>query len=131
MMDDITTIGDMEMVIAIGSGFPGVKEWVQFAGDPTGVVVGGGVQLAQPLDGGVGMLRRVVDLADVHHRRHPGVELRDAAVQLVDHGAVEVGGRVDVHLAVHADDRIDARSGISHGLHAVGTNVSRFAVPAA
>ena len=28
---------------AIGSGFPGVKEWVQFGGDVVGVDVGGGV----------------------------------------------------------------------------------------
>ncbi|GJM45217.1 MAG: hypothetical protein DHS20C21_20590 [Gemmatimonadota bacterium] len=43
MMAPITTIADFDMVIAIGSGYPGVKEWVQFAGDPTGVPVGGGV----------------------------------------------------------------------------------------
>ena len=43
MMKPITTIADFDMVIAIGSGFPGVKEWVQFAGDPTGTPIGGGV----------------------------------------------------------------------------------------
>ncbi|MBZ0267126.1 hypothetical protein K8I85_03140 [bacterium] len=43
MMDPITTVRDFDMIIAIGSGQPGVKEWVQFAGDPTGVPVGGGV----------------------------------------------------------------------------------------
>ncbi len=43
MMAPISTVGDFDMIVAIGSGFPGVKEWVQFAGDPTGVPVGGGV----------------------------------------------------------------------------------------
>ncbi len=43
MMAPITTVRDFTMILAVGSGFPGVKEWVQFAGDPTGVPVGGGV----------------------------------------------------------------------------------------
>jgi hypothetical protein len=40
--------------------------------------------VAQALDGGVGMLGRVVDLAHVHHGGDARVELRDAAEQLVD-----------------------------------------------
>jgi hypothetical protein len=43
MMEGIRTVGDFDFVAAIGSGFPGLKEWVQFAGDPVGVPVGGGV----------------------------------------------------------------------------------------
>ena len=43
MMKEIRAIKDFDFIVAIGSGFPGVKEWVQFAGDPTGVDVGGGV----------------------------------------------------------------------------------------
>jgi hypothetical protein len=43
MMKPIRTVADMSLIVAIGSGRPGVKEWVQFAGDPTGVKVGGGV----------------------------------------------------------------------------------------
>jgi hypothetical protein len=43
MMRPISTLEDFAMIVAIGSGFPGVKEWVQFGGDPTGVPVGGGV----------------------------------------------------------------------------------------
>jgi hypothetical protein len=39
---------------------------------------------AQRLDRRVGMFRRMMDLADVHHRRHAGVDLRDAAEDLVD-----------------------------------------------
>ena len=43
MMAPIRTVRDFDAILAVGSGFPGVKEWVQFAGDPTGVPVGGGV----------------------------------------------------------------------------------------
>ncbi len=43
MMAPITTLADFAFVCAIGSGFPGVKEWVQFGGDTAGVDVGGGV----------------------------------------------------------------------------------------
>ena len=39
----INTVGDFDLIIAIGSGFPGVKEWVQFAGDRSNVPVAGGV----------------------------------------------------------------------------------------
>ena len=39
---------------------------------------------AEPLDRGVGMFGRMMDLADVHDRRHAGVDLRDAREKLVD-----------------------------------------------
>ena len=38
----------------------------------------------ESLDRRVGMFRRMMDLADVHHRGHAGVDLRNAAEQLVD-----------------------------------------------
>jgi hypothetical protein len=43
---------------------------------------------AESLDRGVGMFGRMMDLADVHHRRHAGVDLRDPGEKLVD---VDVG----------------------------------------
>jgi hypothetical protein len=42
MMDDIRTLRDFDLILALGSGFPGTKEWVQFAGDPGNIPVGGG-----------------------------------------------------------------------------------------
>lgn len=42
MMDGISTLRDFDLILAIGSGFPGTKEWVQFAGDPGDIPVGGG-----------------------------------------------------------------------------------------
>ncbi|TPW17296.1 MAG: hypothetical protein FD129_435 [bacterium] len=39
----INSVADFDLVIAIGSGFPGVKEWVQFAGDRSNVAIAGGV----------------------------------------------------------------------------------------
>ncbi len=42
MMDDVSTLRDFDLILALGSGFPGTKEWVQFAGDPGNIPVGGG-----------------------------------------------------------------------------------------
>ncbi|HET9888529.1 MAG TPA: hypothetical protein VFR10_13560 [bacterium] len=43
MMKPIGGLRDFQFIVPIGSGFPGVKEWVQFGGDVSGVDVGGGV----------------------------------------------------------------------------------------
>jgi len=43
MMDGIERLADFDMIVAIGSGFPGVKEWIQFGGDPSDVPMAGGV----------------------------------------------------------------------------------------
>lgn len=42
MMDEVNTLRDFDLILALGSGFPGTKEWVQFAGDPGNIPVGGG-----------------------------------------------------------------------------------------
>jgi hypothetical protein len=42
MMDDIESLRDFDLILGLGSGFPGTKEWVQFAGDPGDIPVGGG-----------------------------------------------------------------------------------------
>jgi hypothetical protein len=42
MMATIRTLRDFDLIIGLGSGFPGTKEWVQFAGDPGDIPVGGG-----------------------------------------------------------------------------------------
>jgi hypothetical protein len=43
MMKDVDNLTDMSLIICIGSGFPGVREWVQFAGDQGDIPVAGGV----------------------------------------------------------------------------------------
>ena len=42
MMKDIKTLRDFDLILGLDSGFPGTKEWVQFAGDPGDIPVGGG-----------------------------------------------------------------------------------------
>ena len=42
MMEGIENLRNFDIILAIGSGFPGTKEWVQFAGDPGDIPVGGG-----------------------------------------------------------------------------------------
>ena len=43
MMAEIERLQDLDLLICIGSGFPGLKEWIQFGGDITKVPVIGGV----------------------------------------------------------------------------------------
>ncbi|MBD3335987.1 MAG: hypothetical protein GF355_10780 [Candidatus Eisenbacteria bacterium] len=43
MMTDVRNLTDMDLIAGIGSGFPGLKEWVQFAGDRGNIPIGGGV----------------------------------------------------------------------------------------
>jgi hypothetical protein len=43
VLDDIKSCSDFDIIISLGGGKPGLKEWVLFVGDPTGVPTGGGV----------------------------------------------------------------------------------------
>ncbi|MFH0777000.1 MAG: hypothetical protein V2A71_00060 [Candidatus Eisenbacteria bacterium] len=43
MMQDVHNLTDMSFIVCIGSGFPGVREWVQFAGDPGNIPIAGAV----------------------------------------------------------------------------------------
>ncbi len=42
IFQDIKSLKDMDLLLSVGGGFPGVKEWVQFAGDPGNVPTAGG-----------------------------------------------------------------------------------------
>lgn len=42
MMKDIESLKDIDLIVSFGGGFPGIKEWVLFAGDPGNIPVGGG-----------------------------------------------------------------------------------------
>lgn len=39
----VRSCGDFDLIISLGGGRPGLKEWVLFVGDPTGVPIGAGV----------------------------------------------------------------------------------------
>jgi hypothetical protein len=43
MMAGIKNLKDMKLILNVSAGFPGLKEWVQFGGDTSGVPVAGGV----------------------------------------------------------------------------------------
>jgi hypothetical protein len=50
IMNGVKSLRDMDLLICIGGGFPGVKEWVQFAGDPGHIpVAGGSAAVSAPL----------------------------------------------------------------------------------
>lgn len=42
MMENIMNLKNFDMIVSYGGGFPGIKEWIQFAGDPGGIPVAGG-----------------------------------------------------------------------------------------
>lgn len=42
LLDGVKSMADMSLIISFGGGFPGIKEWVQFAGDVAHVPVAGG-----------------------------------------------------------------------------------------
>ena len=47
MMRNVKGLKDMDLILNISGGFPGLKEWIQFGGDRTGVPVAGGVTAVQ------------------------------------------------------------------------------------
>ncbi len=42
MMENITNLRNFDLIVSYGGGFPGIKEWIQFAGDPGMIPIGGG-----------------------------------------------------------------------------------------
>ena len=42
MMEGIGSLRDFDLILGLGSGFPGTKEWVQFAGDAGDIAIGCG-----------------------------------------------------------------------------------------
>jgi len=42
IMGEVESLKDMDLIISFGGGFPGIKEWVLFAGDPGRIPIGGG-----------------------------------------------------------------------------------------
>jgi hypothetical protein len=50
IMNGVRSLKDMDLLISVGGGFPGVKEWVQFAGDPGQIpLAGGSAAVSTPL----------------------------------------------------------------------------------
>ena len=47
MMQNIKGIKDMDLILNVSGGFPGLKEWIQFGADRTGVAIAGGVTAVQ------------------------------------------------------------------------------------
>jgi hypothetical protein len=49
MMRDIQTLKSFDMILNVGSGRPGTKEWIQYAGDRGNIPIGGGVTAVEAL----------------------------------------------------------------------------------
>lgn len=42
IFEDVKSLRDMDLLLSVGGGYPGVKEWVQFAADPGNIPTAGG-----------------------------------------------------------------------------------------
>lgn len=42
MMDHINNLKNFDLIVSFGGGFPGIKEWILYAGDPGNIPIGGG-----------------------------------------------------------------------------------------
>lgn len=50
MMKGVKNLKDFDLIINVSAGFPGLKEWVQFGADPSGVtIIGGSTAVQAPL----------------------------------------------------------------------------------
>lgn len=47
MMRSVQNLTSFDLIIGLGGGTPGIKEWILFAGDPTGIPVAGGCTAVQ------------------------------------------------------------------------------------
>lgn len=50
MMQNVVNLKDMEVIVTVSAGYPGLKEWIQFGADRTGVpIIGGSTAVQAPL----------------------------------------------------------------------------------
>ena len=47
MMANVKNLKDMKLILNVSAGYPGLKEWIQFGSDPTGVPIAGGMTAVQ------------------------------------------------------------------------------------
>ncbi|MGD8363149.1 MAG: hypothetical protein PVJ04_17105 [Gemmatimonadota bacterium] len=106
MMQDVRTLSDFDLIVAIGSGFPGVKEWIQFGGDPAGVPTAGGVTAVEApllypyypsqLLGLMGGLLGAAEYEGALVREYP--QFRDSSTQAIQ----RMGPQTVAHLVIIA-----------------------------
>lgn len=84
----IRSLADVDLILGVGSGKPGLKEWVQFGGDQANVTVGGGVTAVEApllypyypnqLDGLMGGLQGAAEYETALFARYPELDTDDA-----------------------------------------------------
>jgi hypothetical protein len=99
MMRDVRNLKNMDLIAAFGGGFPGLKEWILFAGDPGNIPVAGGVTaVSAPLlypyypNQMLGMMGGIKGAAEYESemiRKYPGFrELRHGGLEMMGPQAV-------------------------------------------
>lgn len=114
MMRDVRGLKEMDLLVNVSAGYPGAKEWVQYAGKPTGLPIAAGsvgVQvpmllpyLPDPLIGLVGALRGAVEYETALADAYPDVFRPQAAgaVGLKNIGQRRMGPQLWAHLLIVA-----------------------------
>ena len=95
IMQNVASIESMDLIINVSAGFPGLKEWVQFGSDPTGVpIVGGSTAVQAPLMypycprqlvGLLGGLKAASEYEELMRNRYPQfapIEMNDATMRM-------------------------------------------------
>lgn len=114
MMRDVRGLKEMDLLVNVSAGYPGAKEWVQYAGKPAGLPIAAGsvgVQvpmllpyLPDPLIGLVGALRGAVEYETALADAYPDVFRPQAAgaVGLKNIGQRRMGPQLWAHLLIVA-----------------------------
>jgi len=121
IMKDVKSIKDMDLIINISAGFPGLKEWVQFGADPAGVrIIGGSTAVQAPLlypyipnqlHGLLGGLKAAAEYEELADRKLCGMkcgqdaECIDSCIKEYakrDKGKVRMGAQAIAHMVIMA-----------------------------
>ena len=108
IMDDVHSLRDVDLILGIGSGRPGLKEWVQFGGDQGDIPTGGGVTAVEApllypyypnqLLGLMGGLQGAVEYETALFKGYP--RFKDMDPELVTAATRKMGPQTSAHIAI-------------------------------
>ena len=104
LLEGVTSLADMSLIVSFGGGFPGIKEWVQFAGDVAHVPVAGGCTAVtapllypyypQQLVGLMGGIKGAAEYEALLTRAHPRFD------HLPKRGMLAMGPQTVAHIVI-------------------------------
>ncbi|MCZ7582979.1 MAG: hypothetical protein M5R36_06410 [Deltaproteobacteria bacterium] len=105
MMSDTKSLKDLDLIISISAGTPGLKEWIQFGADPAGVkIIGGSTAVQAPLlypyypkqlSGQLGGLKTAAEYEKLMGDRYPQYsDIKD------NKGRIRMGAQAIAHIVI-------------------------------